>query len=258
MSVISSSEFIKCSFLPAVERIDDLAENVTEVYFARTSDLETIYDRLKSCISEKEKNRADKFMFDSDRATYITCHAVLRLILSSRTRIGLKDISISHGLYDKPYLEGNGIQFNITHARDSFAIAISGKYEVGIDIELVSRKIDFESIVRRFFSEKERSFIFSPEGEPAERFYLLWTRKEALLKALGTGIADNLPGIEVSAMVNFVERKLFDELIPGAEISDYYIYSEKYLNYYLSIAVPERSSVEINHLKEDDVISFFS
>ncbi|MFZ5950920.1 MAG: 4'-phosphopantetheinyl transferase family protein, partial [Candidatus Rifleibacteriota bacterium] len=58
----------------------------------------------------------------------------------------------------------------------------------GIDIECSARKVDFQPILRRFFSEEEiASWQLQPD--PVSAFFRGWTRKEAFLKATGVGIS---------------------------------------------------------------------
>ncbi|RYE03250.1 MAG: 4-phosphopantetheinyl transferase family protein, partial [Sphingobacteriaceae bacterium] len=64
-----------------------------------------------------------------------------------------------------------------------------------IDIEYLNREFDFKSILDITFSKKEIDFIGDKNIDPTN-FYVMWTRKEALLKASGEGVSDNLHLIE--------------------------------------------------------------
>jgi 4'-phosphopantetheinyl transferase len=63
---------------------------------------------------------------------------------------------------------------------------------LGVDIERIKHQFGYRDIAAQYFSAPEVAFINGAEM-PTEAFFLLWTRKEALLKACGTGIDDNLP-----------------------------------------------------------------
>jgi phosphopantetheinyl transferase len=91
---------------------------------------------------------------------------------------------ILKGTFGKPYYEGNGIYFNITHSFDVAAIAISDG-PVGVDIEqLKARK--YESILASL-SQTERANIKSFND-----FLVNWTAKEAFIKMKGLSIASQL------------------------------------------------------------------
>lgn len=95
-------------------------------------------------------------------------------------------LKISRNQYGKPYLvEYTNIHFNISHSKGAIACAVSDR-PVGVDIERI-RKIDFR-IVRYFFSQQEKDYIFADSESTDLRFTEVWTKKEAYLKFLGTGI----------------------------------------------------------------------
>ncbi len=85
----------------------------------------------------------------------------------------------------------SGIYFNISHCKDAVAVAFYDA-EVGIDIERM-RKVNHQSFGRVFTAE-ELNYI----GNSDERFFELWTRKEALIKADGGGFS--LPVNEIDSL----------------------------------------------------------
>jgi 4'-phosphopantetheinyl transferase len=87
----------------------------------------------------------------------------------------------------KPFLS-NGPCFNISHAGNQVVVAFSQR-AVGVDIEL-EQEVDTASLTR-YFHPAEQEFIRAA-ASPTNAFFTLWTRKEALLKAVGVGIAEQL------------------------------------------------------------------
>jgi 4'-phosphopantetheinyl transferase len=78
-------------------------------------------------------------------------------------------------------------------SRDGVSVlAFDPENEIGVDVERLDEAFEFESIVKHFFSAKEIQYIFQPEADSRQRFYHIWTRKEAYLKAIGTGITESL------------------------------------------------------------------
>jgi 4'-phosphopantetheinyl transferase len=77
--------------------------------------------------------------------------------------------------------------------------AVTSKSIVGIDNEYIREDIDTEQIAQKFFSQNEIKFLENaPEAKRKKIFYQLWTRKEAILKAMGKGISFPMDQFDVS------------------------------------------------------------
>jgi 4'-phosphopantetheinyl transferase len=174
--------------------------------------------------------------------------------------LNLKPIEVAYKTVfnNKPGLMGNPVHFNLTHTREAFAFAVSGDYCIGIDLEDINQNMDIYSVAKSSFSEKERDYIFKSEKRARDRFFLLWTRKEALLKAIGTGITDDLTAIEVCDKENIIDPKLFTTFNLDITSAEYYIYSKKISNSYLSVAVSHQIKYNFHHLKEETFVSFIN
>ncbi len=106
-----------------------------------------------------------------------------------------KDIVFSVTPFGKPYCKSHGeIYFSLSHSGDFLALAISDK-DVGIDIEKIRGAK--ENLVNRVCCKNEKDRIFSSDNPDVE-FTKIWTRKEAYLKALGTGIDRELSSIDTT------------------------------------------------------------
>lgn len=97
------------------------------------------------------------------------------------------DLSICRTSGGKPYFASRDLFFSITHAKDIVAVALSDT-PVGIDIEFIDERRDILSLSRRFFAPDEHKAI-SESNSPAEDFFALWTKKEALAKITGKGLS---------------------------------------------------------------------
>jgi len=85
------------------------------------------------------------------------------------------------------------IDFNLSHARDHVLIAVARGQPLGVDLERVDRRIEIEDLARRYGSTSEADALDAlPEVSRPVAFLRLWTCKEAVLKALGEGIAFGL------------------------------------------------------------------
>lgn len=90
-----------------------------------------------------------------------------------------------YGEHNKPYLKNYpGWYFNISHCKEAVCCVLS-REEVGVDIEEV--KGYKEGLAEYVSNDKELKSLHESE-DPAEDFYMLWTRKEAVFKLLGSGI----------------------------------------------------------------------
>ena len=98
-----------------------------------------------------------------------------------------RDVEWRYNEHGKPYIEG-GPYFSISHCKEGIAVAIDDQ-PIGIDIETV-RHAD-EDLIARTMNETERV------GMDDRKFTRLWTQKEAIVKAQGTGIQsfEQLQGI---------------------------------------------------------------
>ena len=112
-------------------------------------------------------------------------------LLRQTSRESLGNVSFtsrnfSYNENGKPYLDG-GPFFSISHCKEAIAVAVSDE-PVGIDIESIRHADD--SLIERVMNENERSLIRAKsQGTEADRMFTrLWTQKEAIVKAQGTGI----------------------------------------------------------------------
>lgn len=85
----------------------------------------------------------------------------------------------------KPFLPNEEYHFSISHCADYAAVIISRDKRVGIDVELITPKID--KIKYKFLSENELNIL--PVSNP-EFLTLLWSCKEAVYKWDGKGEVD--------------------------------------------------------------------
>jgi 4'-phosphopantetheinyl transferase len=248
--------FIHCYIDSPLKGTVNISGEETEVFFGLTNDLSSRFPDIDWYLSEDERSRAEKFLRADDRNTYISCHGLLRSILSKKIHIDPLAVTYHYDIKNKPQLLGNEYFFNISHTRDAFAFIVSDAFDVGIDIEKIDSGIDLFPLVKSFFSEKEQKFVFSGKELIHDRFTLLWTRKEALLKAIGIGIVDNLAQIDVSEQINIIPRQIFDTTLPNKLFNEIVIFSEKFRDYYISMATPKKTIIKMSQINSANIISY--
>lgn len=93
---------------------------------------------------------------------------------------------LEHG---KPYFVHHPeIAFNITHTDKTMAIIVANDNPVGIDIETIKIRKNFQGLEERVLHSEERTWL-KQQTNYLESFFTLWSAKEAYLKATGTGLA---------------------------------------------------------------------
>ena len=87
----------------------------------------------------------------------------------------------------KPFLPNEEYHFSISHCGDYAAVIISKDHRVGVDIELVTPKI--EKVKNKFLNEEEITSISNNQStnQPINQLTLLWCCKEAVFKWYGSG-----------------------------------------------------------------------
>ena len=253
MIILPYSDCIKCCFGENSKNKSVKTSTEVEVFFAETANINTWYPHLIKYVSKDEQCIADNFNSDLYKKTYLSCHAMLRLILAAKLHVHPYELSFINGKDNKPGLPDNPAFFNISHTKDAFAIAYTRNFPLGIDLENTTQNINIQSVIEICFSRKEYSYILDSQNDAINRFFLLWTRKEALLKAIGTGIINNLKQIDVSEPVNHISKELFDNFADDHAIQDHFIYSVSSGDYILSLAVPEMCSINFYNLNEENL-----
>ena len=256
MSFINASNCICCHFDFDNNLDSKISIGESEVFFSETKDINSRYPELRNYVTKEEQLKADKFYFSEDKETYVLCHALLRIILAKKLNTNPWSISFFIESNNKPAIINNPIWFNITHTKGAFAFAIFKHSYIGIDMEYISYNIDIPSVIENYFSKRERSFVLESQTDMSDRFFLIWTRKEALLKALGTGIITDLAQIEVSEHKNIINNKLFNDFNGGTNLYAHSLSSAPLLNYYISVALPQRATLLMNQLYEEDIDNY--
>lgn len=255
MTFNTISKFVRCDFYPEGKKIPLDKLSVAEVFFGRTKDFSSKILSSLDCFNKYDQLKATRVHDSEAKMTILTCYTMLRMIISKRLNINPIDISFVAGTNGKPKIKDDSLFFNISQTRDSFAFALSEHYCIGVDLEELNENLNYEPIIKRFFSRKECEYILETKRSSRYRFFLLWTRKEALLKAIGTGIVSHLSDIEVSGTINLINKNSIDFVnVPVS--NQYYIYSRKLYNHYLSVALPQKTKLILYQLNENSINTY--
>jgi 4'-phosphopantetheinyl transferase len=156
----------------------------------------------RAALSPEEVARAGRFVFARDRDRYVAAHAALRHLLAASADEAPR-LRFAAGPFGKPRLAGRGgAHFNLSHSQGVALVAISAQAEVGVDVEVLRPMPDAQALAGVYFTQAEQQALAAchARGGDAARdraFLVCWSRKEACLKALGTGLELATCGFEV-------------------------------------------------------------
>lgn len=144
-------------------------------------------------LSEEEQQKAASFYFAKHRRHYELAHQYLRWVLSQYLGLAPSVIEFTQTAFGKPSLARHHntqeLQFNLSHSDSLIAVAIGKTHALGVDIETMKTHKDINTLAEHCFSTQEWQAFSTIESskQPAE-FYRHWSRKEAYIKAIGTGL----------------------------------------------------------------------
>jgi len=156
-------------------------------------------------LSDDERQRAARFYFEPDRERYIAARAMLRRLLGNYAGVQPHEVVFRYGARGKPEVEqpavARSISFNVSHRGALALYAFARDSEIGIDVERLRDVPEALAIARNHFTPAETKLLEKAENPYAvqECFFRLWTRKEAVIKAVGTGLSMPLDEFDVSS-----------------------------------------------------------
>jgi 4'-phosphopantetheinyl transferase len=157
-------------------------------------------DDAQALLSVDERARQRSFVSPELRRRFGAARAGLRTLLGRHLDLDPRRLAFATNEFGKPRLADDGqVHFNLSHCEERAVLAISDAAEVGIDLER-ERPIEHVDLARRYFHANEVTAItVSPdEAEQRRAFFLVWTLKEAVVKALGTGLSTPLDSFAVA------------------------------------------------------------
>jgi len=166
-------------------------------------------------LSAAERGRAERLVRPRDGRRFVRCRGALRVILGRLIDAPAGEVPFQTGPGGKPVLpfaegspEQRPLHFNVSHSGELALIAVSRGRELGVDIEMTRPISQAERIVQSYFTEAEQAeFLAVAEADRPAAFIRGWTRKEAILKAQGVGLAGLATGFETRFGPGVVEAE---------------------------------------------------
>lgn len=199
---------------------------------------------MKDLIPHAEQLRANKLFNTADRTSFICSHYFLRKMFTEISGVPFNDLDLVYPQHTKPCFTNSLLEFNISHSQAYFAIAIADRpgIKVGVDIEVINTDMDYQDIAQQYYHPNERNYVNNGKEPdmrmPIHRFYEVWTRKEAYLKMIGTGLINNLPAI------NTLDNLIFENTPVN-------IYTYQYDKFFLSVAVSPPGQIRFSNIQPE-------
>ena len=155
-----------------------------------------------ACLDGQERSRWQGFRLAGPRRRFALCRAALRAVLCRQLGCRNGQLSFAATRHGKPYALVDGtpaaIHFNVSHGGAHGLIASAPEGRLGVDVEERVPRRDLDGLISSVLGPGEQGELASAGGgRKLRQFYHLWTIKEALLKALGTGMSLDMAGFEV-------------------------------------------------------------
>jgi len=177
----------------SVLRLDD---ETIHLLFVTIPDEDLPHDTL----SDTERARAERILHVGTRRAFVAMRRALRATVADALGID-PTFELAIDARRKPYLASHPeVHVNLSHSESTGLLGITRGVPIGVDVEDVTRRADLDTLIPRVTRDAERAVLDAARDEATRRelFFRLWTRKEAVMKAIGVGLGIDPRDIEVS------------------------------------------------------------
>jgi len=180
-----------------------------ELYFANLAAFSSLLSSPANCelLSRAERDRADLMTSAQARRDFTVSRILLRSVLA--TRLGVEGSAVSFVLseYGKPLISSAAgqplLHFNQSHSYGAWLLGLGFETAIGVDLETRRTVPNARRLAERVFTDTERAELTAAQRAATEAdsediiFLRGWTRKEAVLKATGSGFTWNARELQV-------------------------------------------------------------
>ncbi len=143
----------------------------------------------KNFLSKDEVVRANSYLYPPVRDRFIFARGWMRERLKSYCSLDPREISFRYTANKKPYVD-LPVFFNLSHSGEELLLGITNIAPIGVDIEQMRPIEDLFTVAEAVFTDDELATLRS-HPQPEHLFFRYWTKKEAVLKAEGSGFLSN-------------------------------------------------------------------
>jgi len=180
---VAARAFSQAGFTPPT------ADDVAVLVFDGTAWLDqvAVAERL---LDPGERQRAARFRFAHDRVAYVLAHAMWRSALGLCLGCEAAAVRVASTSSGQPQLPGTPWATSLSHSGSWAAVAVGRTAALGVDIERSPPRRALNDLVSTLCAPREALAMHALPVTAREHALLrLWTRKEAVLKAFGTGLS---------------------------------------------------------------------
>ncbi|QEL82403.1 hypothetical protein DN407_27980 (plasmid) [Bacillus sp. JAS24-2] len=154
-------------------------------------------------LDEEEQVEFYSYLVEHKKLEFLLGRLLVKSLFAQKLDLLVNDILLKKNSFGKPYVnwefnkQQNPMYFNLSHTSQMIVCGIAKEKYIGIDVEKTNRNyLDVMDIV---FCEREIKLVLDQikSTDKKEMFFRIWTRKEAVLKAKGTGFYTNPVSIPV-------------------------------------------------------------
>ncbi|HWB61498.1 MAG TPA: 4'-phosphopantetheinyl transferase superfamily protein [Chthoniobacteraceae bacterium] len=169
-----------------------MAENEIHLWLAPLGIGAAKIAAIGNLLQPDESERAARFRFPEHREHFTAARGILRSILGLHLGCPPESIRFAYGEHGKPSLAqpaGTHMEFNLSHSGGFAIYAVVLGRQVGVDLERIKAEGSWMEIARQYFAATEAAELEAlAEEAMRNRFFELWSAKEACQKALGMGL----------------------------------------------------------------------
>ena len=173
-----------------------LGDGLVELWHLPLDGPEEMLSRAIPVLDPEERRQYRRFATADLARAFALRRAARRVILARHLGCAPEDVTFETGPAGKPRCAG--LAFSASHSGGRAVVAVARSGELGVDIERIGRA-DLAILADRALGPRERGLVDrAPEAERTQTITRLWCAKEAVVKAMGTGLdLGALPAIEV-------------------------------------------------------------
>ena len=164
-----------------------------------------------------ERARLSHYRLERDQRTFLISHALVRAALSQCANVAVDAWRFRIDRYGRPEIAnpaGPRLRFSLSRTSCLVACVVTCTHEIGIDVEVAEDSGDLRALAERSLAPRELSaWRALPTERQIDRFFSIWTLKEAYAKARGQGLLFPLDGVTFQIEGGAIEVKFDGEIV---------------------------------------------
>lgn len=205
-----------------------------------------ILSHYLSFLTAVEKLRYDQYHPKAARL-FLISRVLVKIVLADKLGILAHEVNIQLHSNGKPFVQGNkAVYFNLSHSADVIILAVTEEGEIGVDVEEVDHEFEWmrvDSVLDlseiEWIKENELIDPFSIY----QRFFQIWTLKEAYIKCTGHGMSSHLKKLNFHVSPEHIQ---FSDSTKNSQNAEQYHF-QSYIydgNFIFSICLQQGQSLE--------------